>query len=71
MRKHAHRIRQTGKCHFQRERHLPLDLFRGAAGEQRNDGHLRVGDIGKRLDRQLLEGKDAAADKQHRAENHE
>ena len=45
-----------------RDRDLLLHLFRRVAGEDGNDDHLRVGDVGIRLDLELAERVDPQAD---------
>ena len=71
VRKHAHRIGQTGQRDLQRQRHLFLDLLSGAAGKQRDHGDLGVRHIRKRLDRQRLERDGAGTDEQDGTEQHE
>ena len=71
VREHAHRVRQPAQRDLERNRDLLLDFLRRVAGIQRDDGHLDVGDVGKRLDRQRAKRDDAAADEQQREQQHE
>ena len=65
VRKYPHRMRQSAQHDFERNGHLLFHLFRRPARIERDDGRLHIRDVRKRLDGQLLEGNDAAADKEH------
>ena len=68
---HAHGIGQASQRDLERDGDLLLDLFRRASGVQGDDGHLRVRNIRKGLDRKLQESCDPAAHEQDRAQQHE
>ena len=53
---HAHEPGEPVHLLLDRERHLPLDLLRGVAGEEGDDLDLRVGQLGEGLDGQVPEG---------------
>ena len=71
VREHPHRVRQTAEAYLQRNRHLLLDLLRRVPWHQRDDRHLHIGDVRKRLDRQRPERLEAGADEQHREQEQE
>ena len=71
VRKHAHRIGYAGQLDFNRNGDLLFHLLGGTPRVERDDVHLGVGNIRKRLDRQGVERKNAGADEQQRPEQHE
>ena len=71
VREHADRVRQSRERGLDRQRHLLFDLLGGAAGEERDDRHLRVGDVGEGLDGKVLERDHAAHHEQQRSEDDE
>jgi hypothetical protein len=71
VREQAHRAGQPREADLERNRHLLLDFFRRASRVQRDHRHLRVGDVGERLDREVVERPQAGDDKQRQAEHDE
>ena len=71
MRKQAYGIRNAGQRHFQRDGDLLFHLLGSAPGKQRDDRDLRIGDVGKGFDRQVLERNQAAADENEQSQDDE
>ena len=63
---HAHEPGEPVHLLLDRERHLPLDLLRGVAGEEGDDLDLGVGQLGEGLDGQVPEGDRPGDGKGHR-----
>jgi hypothetical protein len=71
VREHAHRPGQARKRDLERHGDLLLHLLGGPSGVERDHRHLRVGDVGKGLHREVDECPDPGADEEGHAENDE
>ena len=71
VRKHAHRVRQSAQADLQRRGDLLFDFLGRVSRIEGDDGDLDIGNIRKRLDRQILERHDAAQQKQAGQQEHE
>src|SRR6516165_8143383 len=63
--------RYTVHNHFQRNRNLLLDLFRGYPGPLGDDLYVVVGDVRVGVDRQIVERHNSDSDNQERDGQHE
>src|SRR5207249_1355989 len=63
VREKTHGMRNTAETDFDWNRNLLFNFFRGSSRKEGDHLHLRIGHIGKCLDRQCAECRDARRDK--------